>query len=218
MTRSTCGSRSRTSRLLNGTVSGISGDVLLASTYSRVSAKHRLAAWVRLLAVAASHPERELSAVTVGRAGGGDDVRVAVVGPLADDPVQRAAIATTQLTALIDLYDRGMREPLPLFCATSAAYAAAAVAGLEPHRAAEQEWHSDWRFEREDTELEHQLVLGGVWTFDELLELAPRSDEDGDGWASAEHVALRAPRAPAVGRPARARGGERPVTMSRNAR
>ena len=173
-------------RLLNGTVSGISGDVLLASTYSRVSAKHRLAAWVRLLAVAASHPERELSAVTVGRAGGGDDVRVAVVGPLADDPVQRAAIATTQLTALIDLYDRGMREPLPLFCATSAAYAAAAVAGLEPHQAAEQEWHSDWRFEREDTELEHQLVLGGVWTFDELLELAPRSDEDGDGWASAE--------------------------------
>jgi hypothetical protein len=79
-----------------------------------------------------------------------------------------------------------MREPLPLFCATSAAYAAAAVAGLEPHQAAEQEWHSDWRFEREDTELEHQLVLGGVWTFDELLELAPRSDEDGDGWASAE--------------------------------
>ncbi len=70
-------------RLLNGTVSGISGDVLLASTYSRVSAKHRLAAWVRLLAIAATHPERELSAATVGRAGGGDDVRVAVVGPLA---------------------------------------------------------------------------------------------------------------------------------------
>ncbi len=79
-----------------------------------------------------------------------------------------------------------MREPLPIFCATSAAYAAAAVAGLDAEQAGEREWHSDWRFEREDAELEHQLVLGGVWTFAELLEIAPRSDELGDGWASAE--------------------------------
>ncbi len=56
-------------RRLSGTVSGVSGDVLLSTTYSRVAAKHRLAAWVRLLALAASRPEREFSAVTVGRGG-----------------------------------------------------------------------------------------------------------------------------------------------------
>ncbi|HEY2005832.1 MAG TPA: exodeoxyribonuclease V subunit gamma, partial [Solirubrobacteraceae bacterium] len=43
-------------RRLSGTVSGVTGDVLLSATYSRVAAKHRLAAWVRLLALAASHP------------------------------------------------------------------------------------------------------------------------------------------------------------------
>ena len=59
-------------RLLNGTVTGIGGDVLLNTTYSRVAPKHRLAAWVRLLAIVATHPERPLSAATVGRAGKGE--------------------------------------------------------------------------------------------------------------------------------------------------
>jgi len=173
-------------RLLNGTVSGISGDVLLTTTYSRIAPKHRLSAWVRLLAVAATHPERELSAATIGRAGRGDDVRVAVVPALSDDADGRAAIAAAQLTALIDLYDRGMREPLPIFCATSAAYAAAAASGLDPVEAAEQEFKSGWRFEREDAEPEHQLVLGGVVTIADLLVQAPRPDEAGDGWAQTE--------------------------------
>ena len=173
-------------RLLNGTVSGISGDVLLTTTYSRIAPKHRLSAWVRLLAVAATHPERELSAATIGRAGRGDDVRVAVVPALSDDADGRGAIAAAQLTALIDLYDRGMREPLPIFCATSAAYAAAAASGLDPVEAAEQEFKSGWRFEREDAEPEHQLVLGGVVTIADLLVQAPRPDEAGDGWAQTE--------------------------------
>jgi exodeoxyribonuclease V gamma subunit len=173
-------------RLLNGTVSGITGDILLATTYSRVAPRHRLAAWVRLLAVAATHPERELSAATIGRAGRGDDVRVAVVPALADHPHGRQTIAVAQLATLIDLYDRGMREPLPIFCATSAAYAAAAASGLDPVEAAEQEFKSGWRFEREDAELEHQLVLGGVVTFAELLAESPRSDEAGDGWAETD--------------------------------
>ena len=54
-----------------------------------------------------------------------------------------------------------MCEPLPLACKTSAAYAAGAKAA--------KEWESEWNFTREDQELEHQLVFGGVLTFDELL-------------------------------------------------
>ena len=80
-------------RRLTGTVSGCSGDVLLSATYSRVAAKHRLAAWVRFLAVTASCPERAFSAVTVGRATGRDDVRMSLLEPLAIDsgaaPAQR---------------------------------------------------------------------------------------------------------------------------------
>jgi exodeoxyribonuclease V gamma subunit len=169
-------------RRLSGTVSGVSGDVLLSATYSRVAAKHRLAAWVLLLALAASRPEREFSAATVGRAGGRDDVRVSRVGPLAASPSERASVARAQLQALIELHDRGLREPLPLFTATSAAYAVAAAAGQDAVAAAEREWRTEWRFDREDREPEHQYVLGGVRAFGELLEIAPRGDETGAGW------------------------------------
>jgi exodeoxyribonuclease V gamma subunit len=163
-------------RRLSGTVSGVTGNVLLSATYSRVAAKHRLAAWVRLLALAASGPDREFSAATVGRGSGRDDVRVSRVEPLAASPDERAAAARAQLEALIDLHDRGLREPLPLFTATSAAYAAAAVAGQDAVTAAEREWRTEWRFDREDREPEHQYVLGGVRTFSELMEISPRAD------------------------------------------
>ena len=53
-----------------------------------------------------------------------------------------------------------MCEPLPLACRTSAAY----VAGSK----AAKEWESEWNFTREDQELEHQLVFGGVLSFEEL--------------------------------------------------
>jgi exodeoxyribonuclease V gamma subunit len=168
-------------RLLSGTVAGVRGDTLLTTTYSRVSAKHRLAAWVRLVALTATRPERELSAATIGRAGGADDVRVARIGALGNGPEVRRAAARAELEALVELYDSGMREPLPLFCQTSAAYAEAARNGQDPVAAAEREWRTEWSFEREDRELEHRLVLGGVLTFAELLELSPRSDEEGDG-------------------------------------
>jgi exodeoxyribonuclease V gamma subunit len=177
-------------RLLNGTVTGIGGDVLLSTTYSRIAAKHRLAAWTRLLAIAATHPERALSAATVGRSGGQDDVRIAVLAPLADQSAARAEIASLQLNRLIDLYDRGMREPLPIFCQTSAAYAEAAARGQDPLHDAATEWKSGWNYDREDRELEHLLVLGGELTLDQLLAIAPAIDESGDGWEQAEESRL----------------------------
>jgi exodeoxyribonuclease V gamma subunit len=173
-------------RTLTGTVSGVSGDVLIATTFSRVAAKHRIAAWARLLALSASCPDRPFAAATVGRAGRGDDVRVAYLPPLADDPAERRDIALAHLRVLVDLFDRGLREPIPLFCATSEAYAAAARSGRDGADAARREWESSWNFDREDRELEHQMVLSGILSFDEVLALAPRSDEAGDGWATSD--------------------------------
>jgi exodeoxyribonuclease V gamma subunit len=177
-------------RLLSGTVSGLRGDLLLATTYSRVAAKHRLAAWVRLLGLAATRADRPFEAATVGRASRGDDVRCVSIALRAGDPTERRQEATAALAGLVELYDVGMREPLPLFAKTSAAYAEAARAGQDPVPAAAQEWHGEWRFELEDTELEHQLVLGGVRTLDELLEIAPSPGESGDGWRTGDQTRL----------------------------
>ncbi len=172
-------------RWLNGTVGGVRGDVLLTVTYSRVAAKHRIAAWVRLLALTAAHPQRPFEAITIGRSGGRGGVTTARIAALAADADSRRAAALHHLQALLDLYDRGMREPLPLFCATSAAYAAAAFRGDDAAAAAGKAWTSEWSFDKEDRELEHQFVLGGVRRFDELLLEAPHPDEH-DGWDTSE--------------------------------
>jgi exodeoxyribonuclease V gamma subunit len=161
-------------RALTGTVPGVCGGVLRTVTYSRVNARHRIAAWVRLLALCAARPGERYEAVTVGR--GEDGVTVARIPPLA------AADALEHLAVLADLHDRGMREPPPLACLTSAAYAAAARDGRDPEAAAAREWEPDYRFEREGGEPEHVLVLGGARPFADLLAEPARADERGAWW------------------------------------
>jgi exodeoxyribonuclease V gamma subunit len=170
-------------------VPGVTGDVLRAVTYSRVSAKHRVATWVRLLVLTAAHPERPYTAATIGRGAG---ARVATVraGPLAEAAAERRELALRRLERLVDVYDRGMREPLPLYCQTSSAYAEAARAGQDPVAAARRAWESEWNYEHEDKEPEHRLVLGGVRAFEDLLAEPPRFDEEGDGWPPGETTRL----------------------------
>lgn len=168
-------------RRLTGTVAGVCGDVLRTVTYSRVAAKHRLALWVQWLALTAAHPQRPWEGTIVGRARrgarAGARVTIATLPPLADDATARREQAVAHLLALVDLHDRGLCEPLPLYCATSAAYARAASRGGDAVQAARGEWESPYGYEREDRELEHQRVLGGVRTIEELLGDRPRPDE-----------------------------------------
>jgi exodeoxyribonuclease V gamma subunit len=173
-------------RLLSGTVTGVRGDLLLTTTFSRVSAKHRIAAWVRLLALTASWPDRPFAAATVGRGQRRGDVRTAWVPPLGSDAAQRGAVARAELAVVVDLYDRGMREPLPLACQSSAAYADAARRGQDGFAAALKEWESEWNFDKEDQDAEHQMAFGGVLTLDEIAELAPGEGEEGEGWLASE--------------------------------
>jgi exodeoxyribonuclease V gamma subunit len=165
-------------------VPGVCGDVLGTVTFSRLSARHRVAAWVRLLALTAAYPERAFAAVTVGRARSGapdgTSATIARIPPVSSD------VALGHLATLVDLWDRGMREPLPIACLSSAAYAHAAAAGVNAVAAGRRAWESSWNRAREDVELEHQLVLGGVLTFAELLDEPPRDDEAGEGWDAAE--------------------------------
>ncbi|HWI75414.1 MAG TPA: exodeoxyribonuclease V subunit gamma [Baekduia sp.] len=175
-------------RDLGGTVVGLAGDVVQLVTYSRVNARHRLGAWARVLALTAEHPERRFSAVTVGTvrravADARKQVTVATIPPLAGDtPADRRDAARAELERLVDLYDRGMREPLPLYCETSAAfmYAKDREAGL---KAAEEEWTTPYdAIPREDDDPDHRRVLGGRVPFAVLVEEPPRADERAAGW------------------------------------
>jgi exodeoxyribonuclease V gamma subunit len=154
-------------RTLAGTVTGVCGDTIRATSYSRVRPRDRLRAWVKLLALSAARPERPFDSLVIGRARAGAyraDVSVARIGPVGAD-------ALAQLEILIDLYDRGMREPLPLACDASAAYAQ----GGAP--AAEKAWASTFDYPKEDRQPEHVLVYGGSIPLSELLAPAPRDDE-----------------------------------------
>jgi exodeoxyribonuclease V gamma subunit len=177
-------------RLMSGTVAGVSEDLLLTSTYSRLSAKHRMATWVSLLALTVAHPKRPFRAATIGRGTDRGSVAIVQLAPLAADPGERRQIAGRLLAAIVNLYDRGMCEPLPLYCLTSAAYAEAAVGGGEPLAAARRAWTSEWSYDKEDRDLEHQLVLGGVLAFEQLSDEPPRPDETGPGWEGDETTRL----------------------------
>ncbi len=150
-------------RTLRGTVPGVRGTTLGAVRYARLSPRHRLAAWVRFLALTAS--ERTVDAVTVGRGTGDDAVAAAKLAPL------DAARAAEHLAALVGLRDRGLREPLPLGCLSSAAYVRAERRAEDPLAAGRREWESTYAWDREDRDPEHQLAFGGVLSFDELLAL-----------------------------------------------
>jgi exodeoxyribonuclease V gamma subunit len=135
------------------------------------------------------HPDSPFDAVTVGRARYGAreaDVTVARIGPLGTDAESRRDRALTQLGALVDLRDRGLREPLPIPSLAAAAYAQAAAAGEDGEAAADREWSSRFGFDGEDVDPDHQRAFGGVLTLAELLEAPPRADEHGEGWDATE--------------------------------
>src|SRR3712207_5248375 len=87
----------------------------------------------------------------------------------------------TALADLVDLYDRGMCEPLPMAVKTSWAYAGERLDGRPPERAldtARKEWNREKGGEREDRS--HQHVWGDRPAFEQLVAAEPG---DGERWA-----------------------------------
>jgi len=181
--------------MLIGTVSGVRGTMLMSATYSRLSPRHRLASWVRLLALSAAHPQERFEAVAIGRGEAESDLEVCIarVPMLAADPRARQRLALTLLTDLVDLRARGLREPLPLPCDTAAVYARAVIGGVDEDDAldrAQKRWKTQraapgqlaHRGECEDPE--HLLAFGEEHPFAALLAVTPHADESGEGWAA----------------------------------
>jgi exodeoxyribonuclease V gamma subunit len=164
-------------RSVVGTVTGVYGDTIATVEYSKLGPKHRLRAWVRLLALTASHPGHGWRAHTIGRGDRGRPTR-STLGPV--DP----ATATELLTALVDLSDEGLREPLPLIAKASHAYARCRTRGGDVDDAlgrAGSEW-TRFTGGGESDDLAHTLVWGSASPFDALLTdpaTATRSTVDG---------------------------------------
>jgi exodeoxyribonuclease V gamma subunit len=181
-------------RSLVGTVPGVHGSTLVRCLYSRLGPKHRLRAWAQFLALSAAHPHLAPSAVTIGQAEGSTRpqprLSTQTLAPLGQGAGRVSSAALGLLAVLVDLYDRGMREPLPIYCATSAAWAQAATSlGDSPRDKARRKWVSSSEdFQGEGAELEHLAVLGGAVDFDRLLEAGPAEDESGPGWDGAEQT------------------------------
>ncbi|MFU8839898.1 MAG: exodeoxyribonuclease V subunit gamma [Nitriliruptoraceae bacterium] len=104
------------------------GDATLEVTVSKIGAKQRLAAWIRVLAVAASEPTLRPSAVLLGRH---KQDRARAAPPVRLDPAAAEVEALDELGWLVELYLRGHRELLPLLPATCEAYTKARVAGKD---------------------------------------------------------------------------------------
>src|SRR5205814_2234972 len=109
--------------------------------YSRLRPNHRLAARVRFLAASAAEPDRPISSVTIGW-------NRTAPATLRLAPLD-ATTALDLLMRIVDLRDRGQCEPLPLYCATSYAYADAVNQGVEfPEEAAFDAWTSGFKWPR----------------------------------------------------------------------
>lgn len=173
-------------RTLIGTVAGVRDSTLVTCVYSKLGPKHRLDSWVRLLALACTSTMVDPVAVTVGRSGSIKSAGVAVSAlGLHRESGNDLMPAAVLLDRLIDLYDRGMREPLPLYCKTSAEWAAKYRGGDGSERHAQTAWDGD-RFDGESAEEAHMMVLGRRVPFHDVFDQLPRADESGPGWVETE--------------------------------
>ena len=74
------------------------------------------------------------------------------------------------MARLLQLFALGMAQPLPLYCKTSAAYAAARVHGADDADVAgRQKWESTFDYDLEDKDRATRIVLGDVLTFNEMV-------------------------------------------------
>ncbi|MFD4367389.1 exodeoxyribonuclease V subunit gamma [Rhodococcus sp. NPDC058521] len=150
-------------RRLVGTVTGVHDDCIVRTSFSKLAAKHRLTAWVQMLAVAAA-VGRPVRALTTGRGSRNRFTWRSSLhspgGPIA------------HLRALVEMRDEGLRFPLPIAPRTTAAYAERRFRGdteEEARAAAEREWSGMYG---EATDLSIGYVFGeGV----SLSEFAPDS-------------------------------------------
>ncbi|MGN2639557.1 exodeoxyribonuclease V subunit gamma [Nocardia takedensis] len=166
-------------RRLTGTVPEVRGEQLVRATYSRLAPKHRLAAWVSVLALAATE-DRTWQAVTTGR---GQFRRPAwqsrITAPTAPE-------AVTLLRDLVRLRDAGLSEALPVAPTATAAYAERRFRGgsrEEAQAAAEREFdggpNGPGKY-GDHTDRHLRYIWGAAPRLDDLARAAAPAGEPGE--------------------------------------
>ncbi len=173
-------------RAVVGSVPGVHDGTVVRAVYSKLGAKHRLRAWAHFVALSAAHPELSPGAVTLGQAEGSSPdrprLRAQALTAFGGGQQERQVRALGLLVQLVDLFDRGMREPLPLYCATSAAWAEAVRQGDNAQERARPRWSSPYDERGEAYDPEHLAVFGAGVDLEQLLAEAPVDGEAGPGW------------------------------------
>ncbi len=147
---------------LTGTVGGVSGDSVVKVSYSKLAARHRLQAWLELLALTVSDPTRAWQSVTIGR-GGWSQLHAV-----------DATWAATVLADLVELRATGLREPIPFSPKVSAEYAALRFRDRQP-AVYRKQLDKLWADDRDEA---YELFFGVGASFDDMLAQASISSEE----------------------------------------
>jgi len=135
-------------RRLRGTVTGVHGDRLVNASFSSLSPRHHLDAWLPLLALSAARPDTAWTAGTIARQQTG-------AGMVVFDAVT-PDVAIQHLRDLVALRDLGLTRPLRLPLKTGYAMAKVGEHGMFGARRA---WEGD-RFDGERDGDHHPQVWG----------------------------------------------------------
>jgi exodeoxyribonuclease V gamma subunit len=158
-------------RRVSGTVNPVFDSKIVEVTYSRLAPKHKLQAWISLVALAADNPSRDWSAICLGR-GGKDTIELCGFSAPSD--------ALSVMRDLVSLFDAGHREPLPLPLNTSYAWADRRHRGKDPVKYARSKWETNNFHDGEDCQRAHERVWGFRAPFHVLLD-PPRAGEEVPG-------------------------------------
>jgi exodeoxyribonuclease V gamma subunit len=163
-------------REVRGTVGSVHGHTLSRVEYGGLKPKHRLRAWTQLLMLAASYPDEPWRATTLGRSK--VLMRSTLTGPAADQ-------ARATLARLVDLYDRGRCEPLPLPLAAAAEYVDRRRSGADQPTALDKA-RGAWQeaFEHEDADA--AVVFGAGAPFEVYLRQEPLPGDREDAFGEPE--------------------------------
>ncbi|WP_063065280.1 exodeoxyribonuclease V subunit gamma [Nocardia violaceofusca] len=167
-------------RRLTGTVADVHDDAVVRATYSRLAPKHRMAAWVRLLALAATERHQSWRAVSIGRGKFGRPAwRSSLTAPA-------PALAADLLRELADLREEGLTEPLSFAPSASAVYAERRCRGADldsARAAAEEEFYGGPKGPRpfgDHTDRYLTYVRGPEPSFEQLETPLPEPDRYGE--------------------------------------